>query len=68
MITILKHGKHEYEETCPRCGCIFSFWKEDMHCEPIETTQENGFDVDIEFIYSIDCPDCGQNIEVEAHA
>lgn len=67
MITVLKHGKRDYERTCPRCGCIFTFWKEDMRCDPKETEQENGFDIDIDLVYSIDCPDCGRTIEVEIH-
>ena len=54
MITIIHHGKkqYKYEQTCPKCGCVFGF---------------NDNDVDVigpfyDPVYSIYCPDCGYHM------
>lgn len=56
MITILKHGKCNFKKTCPNCGCLFAFQKEDI---------ESNYYAYNEVIHSIECPECSQTIEVE---
>lgn len=50
MIKIIKH-ENRHECTCERCGCIFSFEKEDTY-------------IDYKDKQFIRCPECQNRIEV----
>lgn len=53
MIDIVKHGKYaKMQEKCARCGCEFTFNLDDAGWDKYKQQ------------YVIDCPECGENIEV----
>lgn len=60
MIKIIKQGTIEKKiATCPECGCVFSFWKEDIQEE---------FNKNINVYYSpllqeyVKCPCCNNHV------
>lgn len=59
MIKVVKHGQKEFNCTCPRCGCEFTYEYEDIHTETIKG---------ITYSYSstsyVVCPDCRYHCEV----
>ena len=54
MITILEHGKMKKARTaaCDRCGCKFSFTREDCYWDRIC------------WDYVVDCPECENEIHL----
>ena len=48
MIKIIKHGTHR-TCTCCKCGCIFTFEKEDIKMENLGKNEYSTF---------VQCPDC----------
>ena len=59
MIKVIKHGQKEFNCTCPRCGCEFTYEYEDIHTEAIRG---------ITYSYSstsyVVCPDCKHHCEI----
>ena len=53
MIKVVKHGQTEFEHTCSRCGCVFTYEHEDIQSEAVRSLTN----------YSsaryVKCPDCG---------
>ena len=56
-IKIEKHGTYYYTETCPICGCIFSF---DPHELGFLMKKKNNKEIRKEWIY---CPECAYKFE-----
>ena len=56
MIKVIKHGQTEFNATCGRCGCEFTYEYEDIHSEATRSLTN----------YSntryVKCPDCGNLI------
>lgn len=54
MINIIKEGSlYPYQLTCFKCKCVFEFQDEDIHKDQVHMN---------EYIYRINCPTCGQDI------
>ena len=54
MIKVIKHGVFN-SRTCIRCGCVFSFEKEDVELKEI-----NGY-----WTGAVTCPECKADNKVE---
>ena len=56
MIKVIKHGQTEFNATCGRCGCEFTYEYEDIQSEAVRSLTN----------YSntryVKCPDCGNLI------
>lgn len=62
MIKVIKHGQTEFNATCGRCGCEFTYEYEDIQSEATRslTNYSN--------IRYVKCPDCGNLIYLPPHS
>jgi hypothetical protein len=51
MIKVIKHGQKEFEMTCSRCGCEFTYEFEDI--------LQDSFSLTTTSARFVKCPDCG---------
>ena len=60
MIKVIKHGQTEFECTCGRCGCEFTYEYEDIHTEANRgltiTYSSTSTSSNVRYVK---CPDCG---------
>lgn len=60
MIKVIKHGQTEFEHTCGRCGCVFTYEHEDIRAEAT---------IAVGLSYSspcyVICPDCGKKCYIK---
>lgn len=59
MIKVIKHGQKEFNCTCPRCGCEFTYEYEDIHTEAIR-----GITYNYSSTSYVVCPDCKHHCEI----
>ena len=57
MIKVIKHGQTEFETTCGRCGCVFTYEYEDIVNESVRGITYNSTNTRY-----VKCPDCGNLI------
>ena len=60
MIKIIRPGTISFEDTCPKCSCLFSYDPEDV---TLETVLDNS-GVPAAGFFRIKCPFCGRMMTI----
>ena len=62
MIKIIKHGQKEFNRTCGRCGCAFTYEYED-----IITNSYGVLAINATVTSMVKCPDCGNTCYINSN-